>query len=220
MARRDKSRKWSNLKGTIPDAVDLSPRAQEVIKLADERRVKQVVDEGQPTDITVPYGMDDLAQEWNGLEEEEAFEDMAREGRNVIYDAITKRILEELERVKALSGGDLWRGQDQTFSPKYMLNIKVTDPVALRKWVEDTGQQHLLTIPSGRLKGIVSEAMDTDKAAPLSPAERAQLKAGQPGSGQAPPGVEVSLFTTVHHTSTKPGKKTRGSSDSDDSGPF
>lgn len=211
MARRDKTRKWSNLKGQIPEAVDLSPRGAEVIKLADERRQKE---DGSPVVI------DDLALEWNGLEEEEEFETLAREQRNVIYDALTKRILEELERVKQLAGTDLWRGQDQTFSPKYMLNIKVSDPVALRKWVEETGQQHLLTVPTGRLKGIVSECMDTDKAAAMTPAERAQLKAGQPGSGMPPPGVEVSLFTTVHHTSTKPGKKTRGSSDPDDSGPF
>lgn len=211
MARRDKTRKWANKKGVLPDAVDLSPRAQEVIKAADERRQK---DDG------TPVTMDDLASEWNNLEEEEAFEKLAIEGRNIIYDALTKRILEELERVKNLSGTDMWRGQDQTFSPKYMLNIRITDPIALRKWVEQTGQQHLLTIPAGRLKGIVGEAMDTDSAAAMTPAERANLKPGQPGSGQPPPGVEVSLFTTVHHTSTKPGKKTRGSSDPDDSGPF
>jgi hypothetical protein len=211
MARRDKVRKWSNLKGQIPEAVDLSPRGQEVIKAADLRRNKETGD---------PVTMDDLALEWNGLEEEEAFEDMARDGRNIVYDALTKRILEELDRVKTMAGTDLWRGQDQTFSPKYMLNIRVTDPVALRKWVEETGQQHLLTIPVGRLKGIVGEAMNTDSAAAMTPAERAQLKAGQPGSGMPPPGVEVSLFTTVHHTSTAAGKKTRGSSDPDDSGPF
>ncbi len=211
MARRDKVRKWSNLKGQIPDAVDLSPRGQEVIKEADTRRNKETGE---------PVTMDDLALEWNGLEEEEAFEDMAREKRNIVYDALTKRILEELDRVKTMAGTDLWRGQDQTFSPKYMLNIRVTDPIALRKWVEETGQQHLLTIPVGRLKGIVGEAMNTDSAAAMTPAERATLKAGQPGSGMPPPGVEVSLFTTVHHTSTAPGKKTRGSSDPDDSGPF
>jgi hypothetical protein len=206
MARRDKVRKWSNLKGQIPDAVDLSPRAQLVIAEADKRR-------GQTT-------MDDLAIEWNSLEEEEAFESFARDQRNIYYDALTKRILEELDKVKTLAGTDLWRGQDQTFSPKHMLNLRVTDPVALRRWVEETDQNHLLSIPSGRLKGIVGEAMNTDIAAAMTPAERAKLKPGMPGSGQPPPGVEVSLFTTVHHTSTAPGKKTRGSSDPDDSGPF
>lgn len=211
MARRDKVRKWSNLKGQIPDAVDLSPRGAEVIAEADKRRQKE--------DGT-PVTMDDLALEWNGLEEEEAFEDLARAHRNIFYDALTKRILEELERVKTLAGTDLWRGQDQTFSPKFMLNVRVVDPIALRKWVEETGQQHLLTIPMGRLKGIVGEAMNTDAAAALTPAERAKLKPGMPASGQPPPGVEVSLFTTVHHTSTAPGKKVRGSSDPDDSGPF
>lgn len=221
MARRDKTRKWSNLKGEIPDAVDLSPRGQEVIAEADKRRTVPVVDaEGKPTGETRPATMNDHAQEWNGLEEEESFEDMAREQRNITYDALTKRILEELDRVKTLAGTDLWRGEDQTFSPKHLLNIKVTDPVALRKWVEETKQQHLLTLPTGRLKAIVGEAMNTDSAATLTPGERAKLKAGEPGSGQPPPGVEISLFTTVHHTSTTPGKKTRGSSDPDDSGPF
>jgi hypothetical protein len=212
MARKDKPRKWANLKGQIPDdpsQVELNPRTLEVIAEADKRRQK---------DGGAPITMDDLAQEWSGLEEEEEFEDLARSKRNILYDALTRRILEELERVKAIAGTDLWRGEGQTFSPKFALNIRVTDPQALRKWVEDTNQQHLLTVPRGRLNGIVSEAMNVDSAAALTPAERAALKPGQPGSGMPPPGVEVTLFTTVHHTA--PGRKTRGSSDPDDSGPF
>lgn len=226
MARRDKTRKWSNMKGQIPDAVDLSPRAALVIAEADKRRWKPAVEPSGALVEVVPgvqveVTMDDLAAEYNNLEEEEAFEDMARDRRNIVYDALTKRILEEIEKVKAIAGTDMWRGQDQTFSPKYMLNIRVTDPVALRKWVRETDQEHLLTLPSGRLKAIVGEALNTDAAAAMTPGERAALKPGMPASGQPPPGVEVSLFTTIHHTSTKPGKRTRGSSDPDDtSGPF
>lgn len=216
MPRKDKFRKWANLKGQVPDdasQVELTPRTLEVIAEADKRRVKLV------DDTPVPITMDDLAQEWSGLEEEEEFESLAKDKRNILYDALTRRILEELERVKAIAGTDLWRGEGQTFSPKFMLNIRVTDPVKLRAWVEETGQQHLLTIPRGRLNGIVSEAMNVDSAVALTPAERAKLKPGQPGSGQPPPGVEVSLFTTVHHTA--PGRKTRGTIDPDEpTGPF
>jgi hypothetical protein len=212
MARKDKPRKWANLKGQVPDdpgQVELTPRTLEVIAEADKRRVKE-----DGTAVT----MDDLAQEWSGLEEEEEFEDLAKDKRNIQYDALTRRILEELERVKAIAGTDLWRGDGQTFSPKFMLNIRVTDPIKLRAWVEETNQQHLLTVPRGRLNGIVGEAMNLDLAAAMTPAERFALKPGQPGSGQPPPGVEVSLFTTVHHTA--PGKRTRGTSDADDAGPF
>lgn len=215
MPRKTKDRAWSNLKGVIPDApeqVELTPRTIKVIEEADKRRVK-LVDEQEH-----PVTMDDLAKEWSGLEEEEEFEELAKTQRNIIYDALTRRILEELEHVKAVAGTDMWRGDGQTFSPKFALNIKVTDPIALRKWVEETGQQHLLTIPRGRLNGIVAEAMKLDTAAALTPAERAALKPGQPGSGQPPPGVEVTLFTTVHHTN--PSKRTRRSSDPDDEGPF
>lgn len=221
--RRDKTRKWANLKGQIPDdpaQVELSPRTIEVIAEADKRRTKTVEDPHTGAADVRPVGMDDLAQEWSGLEEEEEFEDLAKAQRNIVYDALTRRILEELERVKQIAGTDMWRGEGQTFSPKFMLNVRVTDPVALRKWVEDTAQQHLLTIPSGRLKGIVGEAMNTDSAAAMTPAERSALKPGMPGSGQPPPGVSVTLFTSVHHTSSV-GKKTRGQSDpDDDAGPF
>src|SRR6185369_3179191 len=171
MGRRDgKPRKWSNLKGQIPDAaeqVELTPRTAEVIKRADDRRV-------QPGGV--PVTMDDLATEWSGLEEEEDFEDLAKADRNITFDALTRRILEELERVKALSGHDLWRGNGQTFSPKFALNIRVTDPAALMQWVKDTNQEHLLTIPRGRLSGIVAECMNVDAAAAMTPAERAALK--------------------------------------------
>lgn len=222
MGRRDgKPRKWSNLKGQIPDAaeqVELTPRTLEVIKQADERRTKVVEDPHTGATKEEPVTMEDLAAEWDGLDEEVEFQELRDTERNITYDALTRRVLEELERVKAISGHDLWRGNGQTFSPKFALNIKVTDPVALMKWVKDTGQEHLLTIPRGRLNGIVAECMDADKAAALTPGERAEIKPGEPGSLQPPPGVEVSLFTTVHHTN--PGRKARKSSDADDEGPF
>jgi hypothetical protein len=208
---KNKPRKWSNLKGQIaddPEQVELTPRMRTVLQEVDKRRMKENGD---------PVGMNDLALEWSGLEEEEAFEELRKSERNVTFEALERRILEELERVKEVAGTDLWRGEGQTFSPKYMLNVHVTDPVALLQWVKDTQQEHLLTIPVGRLKGIVGEAMNTDVAAALTPAERAAMKPGAPGSGQPPPGVGVTLHTTVHHTSST---RTRSSKPDDDEGPF
>lgn len=200
---RNKPRKWSNLKGQIPSTPEpLSERVQKILKEKDERK---------DADMTA------LAQEWDTLEEEEEFEDLAREERSIKFEAIKRRTLEELAKVKQVAGTDMWRGEGHTFSPKNILNVEVHDPQALRQWIQDTGMAALLTIHVSRLKSLVGEAMNADLAAALTPAQRAALKPGDPGSMQAPPGVTISLFETVHHTSNK---RKRQAPPEDPDGPF
>lgn len=202
MSRRNKPRKWSNLQGQLaadPEETTLSPWMEEVLVLKDERKDKT---------------MDELALEFADLEEEEAFADLATSERNKKFKAIELRVLDELKRVEAVAGTDMWRGQGQTFSPKYTPRPVVTDPAALMQWIRETGQEDQLTLSAPRLKSIVNEVLDTELAALMSPAARAALKPGDAGSGLLPPGVAAFLQTSVHHTSAK--KPTSGPSDPDD----
>jgi hypothetical protein len=204
MARKKTGGKWSNLKGQFPEAtpVELSDRMVEVFAAKDARK-----------DAT----MDELIAERAALEEEEAFEDLARADRSVKYEALDRRILEELDKVKQIAGTDMWRGDGRTASPKITPQPIVEDIVALTEWIKDTGlYDTLFTLSKPRLKATVCEALETDAAAALTPAQRAALKPGAPGSGAPPPGVKVHLRTTVHHTSAKQRAPRHVAADPDD----
>jgi hypothetical protein len=210
---RAKTRKWSNLKGSEIDdsnAIELTPRQTKVLTEVDKRRVKE--DSGDPVTIK------DLEQEWSTLEEEEGFEDQGREDRSILFAALEKRVLEELERIKDQTGIDMYRGEQVTFSPKFVLNSSVENPQVFYAWVKKKVLEHMLTMPVGRLKSIVATAMDTDLAAAMTPAQRAALEPGEPGSGVPPPGVRVTLHTTINHTSQR--TRRRPAPDADDDGPF
>lgn len=188
-----KQRPWSNLKGVLPDYSgqgddSLTDRQREVIKEADARAEKS---------------MGELAEEYGVLYAEAEADEMNAKVRNITFDAIEKRAIIILEKARAEGLGDMYRGHDQTFSPKYVPRPVVTNPKALLDWIYATGQQDQLTLPGGRLQEIIKEVYDVNIARVLSPDQRAALKPGQPGSMQAPPGVEVYLQTTIHHTSTK-----------------
>lgn len=208
---RNKPRANAHLLGKVPDApVEISERMTRVLAEKDKRRTK--------ADGT-SYTMDDLAAEYGSLEEEEEFEDLARTERSVTFEALEKRILEELERVKSIAGTDMWRGQGQTFSPKHVLNVHVTDAVALRRWIKETDQEHVLSIPAPRLKSIVAEALNPELAVAMTPEQRILLKPGAPGSMQPPPGVSVTLHTTINHTNSA-AKQRRAAVAPDDDAPF
>lgn len=198
MARK-KVRQWSNLKGQLrpdPEQVELSERMKRVLKEKDERAAKS---------------MNDLALEFASLEEEEAFEALAAHERNIKFEAIERRILEELQKIQDMAGTDMWRGDGHTFSPKYHPRPIVTDPGKLLTWIHDTGQDSLLRLLPPTLQSIVGEALNTDLAATLTPAQRAAMQPGSAGSGTPPPGVDVVLRTTVNHRG--PGKKRRQGDD-------
>lgn len=205
MGRRNKPRKWSNLKGQVADVpVEMSPWMQEVMAQADARGDRS---------------MEDLAKEYYALEQEATLARQAESKRNILFAAIDRCILKHLERVKEVAGTDLWRGAEGgTFSPKFTPHPVVADPVALMQWLRDTDQLHLLTLPKSRLKSIVCEALDTELASSLTPAQRALIKPGDPSSGAPPPGVNVFLHTGVHHTSPR---STHLPNDAEDTfGPF
>lgn len=182
MAKK-KARKWSNV--NLPDEpVTLTEREQRVRTLSDALH-------GKP--------MAELAAEYNGLVEEEEFEKLAAKERSVKYEALERVIRDELVRIEEISGQDMWRGEGCTLSPKNTLIPVIIDKTALRRWIEDTGQQALLELPASRLLAVVTDAMDTDAAALLTPAERATLKAGEPASGQPPPGVTIFIRKGINH---------------------
>jgi hypothetical protein len=185
-----KSRAFSNLKGVVPDykEVTASDRQLRVNAETDKRAAKSMME------LADEYGELCLSDDAAAAEAKE---------RNIKFEALERRILPILENAKAQGYGDMWRGLGQTFSPKYKPRPAVKDRSALLKWIKDTGQEDQLTLPDGRLGEIIKEAFDEQIAMALHPDDRAKLKPGQPGSMQAPPGVEVYLQTTVHHTGGK-----------------
>ena len=184
-----KKRKWSNLKGVVPNEPQetSSERFGRVLKEKDNRKTRTLLQ---------------LAEERDHLKSLQTIAKDTEKERNILFDAIEMRVLEELEKVKATAGTDMWRGpQNQTFSPKYTPYAYVTDKEKLRQWVKDQQLEHLLELPSNVLGNLVKEALNPDLAAMVPPNLRSQLKPGMAGSMQPPPGVGVYLRTTVHATS-------------------
>jgi hypothetical protein len=183
-----KPRKWSNLKGQLPaPPVDDNERLRRIDEAKAERLTRT---------------MDELAAEWARLDVEHDAAKVAERERNIKYAALEARILEEIDKIKAMAGTDIWRGAPGTFSPRYLPFSTVTDRDALLKWVKDSGlEDRLVTdLPTSTLNDIVKAALDPQVVAYLTPAQRAALRPGQPGSMQPPPGVKVYLKTTVGRT--------------------
>lgn len=185
-----KARKWSNLKGQVPEApVELSEREIKVRAAMDERRI--VVTE----DGLRPATMKDYAAEYAGLCEEEDFESLAGKDRSVKYEALERLIRAELTRVEEISGQDTWRGEGQTFSPKTTPIPVVVDKTALMQYIKDEGLESLLELPSPRLKSMVTDKLEELVA--MTPAQRA----AQTATLEQPiPGVKVWLMPGIHRT--------------------
>src|ERR1041385_3404928 len=112
-----KKRKWSNLAGQVPD--EPKPPTERELKIrtrCDELRGLALDPDGRPVPAK---SMRDLAADYAALVEEESFEELAAKKRSVEYEALERVILDELNRVQELSGQDMWRGEGQTFSPKF-----------------------------------------------------------------------------------------------------
>ena len=190
-----KNRKWSNLKGQIPDEpVEVNPRELLVREEADKWRGADGKD----------HDMSELAREYQSLCEEEEFEDLARKVRSVKYEGLERVIRERLEKVMELSGQDMWRGEGQVFSPKYQPIPTIADRTALVAWLKEKGiYQDLLILDTDAVVKMTKEALDTDMAVTLTPGERAKLQPGDPASGQPPPGVSVFFRKGVNRTEIK-----------------
>lgn len=192
-----KPRKWSNLDGKIPDEpVKVDERELKVRAEMDKARFVETGDGSRPAT------MRDFALEYASLCEEEAFEDKARKLRSVRYEALERIIRQELAKIQEMAGTDMWRGEGQTFSPKFTIIPVVTDKAALRRWVDDNDMTEMLELPGSKLKEVLTECMDSDLAATMTPAQRAALKPGMPGSMQPPPGVAVFMKKGVNRTET------------------
>lgn len=190
-----KARKWSNV--NVPEEpVALTEREIAVRAEADKLRGVGTDPEGH---AYTKKDMRELAQDYNGLCEEEEFEKLAARDRSVKYEALERVIRDELIKVEELSGQDMWRGEGCTLSPKNTLIAVVVDKITFKKWIRDTEQEHILEVPPSRLTSIVTDAMDPDAAALLTPAERALLKPGEPASGQPPPGVTIFIRKGINH---------------------
>lgn len=197
-----KARKWSNLDGQLPE--EPKPLSEREVKIRVEvDKLRGMAVDNDTGELIPAKTMRELAADYAGLVEEESFEDLAQKKRSVKYEALERVIYDELRRVQELSGQDMWRGEGQTFSPKFSPIPVITDMAALEAWIEANGYEYLYTIDGGRLKNLVVEALDTDAAAAMSPAERAALKPGEAASGQPPPGVSVFLRKGVNRTETK-----------------
>lgn len=184
-----KPRKWSNLKGQVPAAPgeDNNERLQRI----QSERAKH---EGK--------NMAELAAEWAALDREFTAATLAEKERNIKYDALEPLILAALDQIQALASTDIYRGPTGTFSPRYKPLPTVTDRPRLLQWIRDIGQADRLVtdLPGATLSDIIEAAYNKDVAALLTPAERAALQPGFPGSMQPPPGVNVYLKTAVGRT--------------------
>lgn len=202
MAKR-KGRAWSNLPGQVPDEpVPVTERELAIRKRADELR-GLALDPATNQPLAAKT-MRELAQEYASLVEEEDFESLAHKQRSVAYEALERVILAELARVEELSGQDTWRGEGQTFSPKFLPIPVITDRAALLRWIKEQGhEEYLLDVKDSRLKEVVLAALNTDAAAAMTPGERAQLRPGEPASGQPPPGVTVFVRRGINRTANK-----------------
>ena len=181
MAKR-KARKWSNLKGDVPEQeVEVSERELAIRAKTDEWRGES---------------MAELAIEYQQLVEEEEFATLAAKQRSIMYEALERLILDELKRVEEVSGQDMWRGEGQTFSPKTTVIPVVTDKAEVMKYLKDTGQEALLTLEYPRLKSLVTDALEA--IALMTPAQRAELVGVT--LDKPLPGVKIFIKNGVHRT--------------------
>lgn len=184
-----KQRKWSNMRGQLPERpVELSPRELAI------RAHKDTLND---------HALPELQAAWSALDAVEASVAVESRKRSIEYAALERRVLEELKKIEALAGTDQYKGALGTFSPKYNVEPSVENNDVLTEWAKKNGFEELLSLPSGKLKEIVTDALDKNAATSLSVPQRAALTPGSAGSLQPPPGVKLFMHTTVSFTSKK-----------------
>jgi len=222
VARKRKSRAWANLVGVLPEAPEKGGNEymERVFAAKDALVVCETcgLREGGHTQQvgTIPPGVEgwhlwsprpmnmaELADEQERLELIDAEAAQAASERGVIYNALERRMLEELAKIQEASGQDMWRRPGMTLSPKFSPQAMVKDRAALLAWVKETGQEALLSLGPQALKGIITNAYNQELAALMTPAQRSKLTAGLPASMLPPPGVEVYLRPGVNRSGGK-----------------
>jgi len=189
-----KERKWSNLRGVLPEVEEeLSDREQAIRKEVGER-LAGVNEKGEPRAAKT---MRELAQEYLGIKSESEFFEAEQRARDIKKEALERLVQDELKKVEEMSGQDTWRGEGILFSPKTSVIPVVKDRAALMKYLEDTKQTALLTLEYPRLKSLVVGKLEELVA--MTPAERSE----QTATLQNPiPGVEILLKRGVRPTET------------------
>jgi hypothetical protein len=177
-----KSKQWSTL--------GLPPVADDNEQSAWFKRMLAFKDERAATPI------DDLAQEYNDLEDELAIIDARRSELTALKEALDRTILQRMDdqRIEKLNL------LGQTFSERIDIQPKVKDRTAFYDWIRETKQEELFKVDHGHIKTMVKDALDPEVVMTLTPAQRAALKVGEPGSGQCPPGLEAAAKRTLGRT--------------------
>ena len=177
-----KARKWSNLEGQLPAPAMPDDYATKILARKDALRAKGV------TDLAA------VARQFLDVDEHQAEVTEQQANLDLDYAALESLAREFLQATNT----DLWRGEGMTLSPRNALHASTSDRAALNAWARATERDDLLTVLPGTVTSLASEAMDLERAALLTPAERATLKPGEPGSGAPPPGVTVYLRPTIN----------------------
>jgi len=192
-----KARKWTNLPGEVPaEVIEVSEKELAIRAAADERRAGVYEDplDGQMLPRRAKT-MNELAQEYRDLCEEEEFEDLASKRRAILFEALERLIGEQLKIVQEMSGQDTWRGEGQLFSPQVTPIPVVHDKAALAKYIEDNKLQSLLTLEYPRLKSLVIDKLEELTA--MTPKQRA---AETSTLSDPLPGVKIFVKQGVHRT--------------------
>jgi|SRR5579859_2184816 len=176
-----KPRKWSNLEGQLPAPPSQDP-PEWVQKILDAK------------DFRHDYTLADIEAEFAALDKEEERAKAEASDRNIRYAALESLAL---DRIKA-DGIDLWRGKLFSISPRFALHANVIDKAALVEWVKTTDRAELLSVMPGTVTSLAGQALDLEAAAAMTPAQRAEIKPGEPGSGATPPGIAVFLRPTIN----------------------
>lgn len=181
-----KPRKWSNMAGRLPErVVELTPRELAIRAAKDQLAGKS---------------MRELQELWLKMDVVEAQAAAESKKRSIVYAAIERLALDELKAIKEKAGTDQFKSELGTFSPKHNVEPSIEDNDVLTAWAKQNGFEELLTLPSGKLKEIVTEALDEKAAMSLTVPQRAALPPGSAGSMQPPPGIKLYLHTTVSFT--------------------
>ena len=175
-------RKWSNLDvpGEEPSQAEPTERELKVRELTARRSDKT---------------MKELAAEYAAVVEEEEFADRMAAMRSILYEALERRILQDLKTVEEVSGRDIWRGEGQTFSPQILVIPQVKDRAKLLQHIKDTNQEALLTLPDPRLRSIVVKMLES--LVEMTPAQRAESNINL---AEPLPGVTIFTKTVVHRS--------------------
>ena len=178
------SKKWASVGLPLIEDDTEKQWFKRVLELKDERKDQNIAQ---------------LVEQYPDLEDELALIDSRRSELTALKEALDRRVMEELKK----TGADRMTIGGYTVSTTGDVQPKIEDRTKFFEWVEEQGMDDLFTIQHGRVKQLAKEALDPEVAESLTPAARAALEPGYPGSGQLPPGVTARYEPRLSKTRTK-----------------